>query len=75
MVAGLTDAILCIGRVTVLEHVSYYILPYSTKFYLLRQCTGNIQQYTAIYRLLLHAIFYHILPGFYYILLGLDYTE
>ena len=32
MVAGLTGAILCIGRVTVLKRVSCHILPYSAIF-------------------------------------------
>jgi len=68
MVAGLIGAISCIGHVTVLGRVSYYILPYSAKFYLLRQYTGNMRQCAAICRLLLHAIFCHILLGFCYIL-------
>jgi len=75
IVVGLIGVILYIKRIIVLECVSCHILPYFTKFCLLWQCISNMRQYAAICHLLLYAIFYYILLGFCYILLGLDYTK
>jgi len=70
MVAGLISAISCIGRVTVLERVSYHILPSSAKFY--RWGRWNIVEIKTVETGgRVHgvpAMFCHILPGFYHIL-------
>src|SRR6266567_9485786 len=78
LVARLIGTILYTGHITVLGRVFCHILPYSADsiiFCLLRQCTGNVWQCTAMCRLLLHAMFCHILPGFCHILPGSDCTE